>query len=228
MRARVLNVFGVWGNWMNSISEYHDLKSENETLRRRLSEMSFENSRMKEAYLENDRLRSLLSFKERSGFTLIPAKIVVQNHEGFSHAFLLDVGSDDGVAPGMPVLAGDGLVGRTVSTGKHNSVAQVLDDINYRVGAMIQRSRVTGVAQNVDASRIILNYVQLTADVKLGDVVITSGNNSLYPKGIEIGLVSEVDSPPTALFKSITISPFVDLQKLEEAFVLTSRNRIDQ
>lgn len=223
-----MNVFGIWGNWMNSIVEYHDLKSENEELRRKLGEMSFQNSRMKEAYLENDRLRSLLDFKDRSGFNLIPAKIVVQNHDGFSHAFLLDVGSDDGVSTGMPVLAGEGLVGRTVSISKHNSVVQVLDDINYRVGAMIQRSRVTGVAQNVDADRIILNYVPLTADVKLGDVVITSGNSDLYPKGIEIGLVSEVDSPPTALFKSIIISPFVDLQKLEEAFVLTSRNRIDQ
>lgn len=228
MRSNVLNVFGIWGNWMRSLTEYGDLKSENQELRRQLARMAFENSLMQEAYLENDRLRSLLDFKDKSTFNLVPATIVVRNYTGYSHALLLDVGTSSGVAVNMPVLAAEGLVGRIVQVGSYNAIVQVLDDINFRVGAMIQRSRVPGVVQNASADRIILNYVSPTADVKLGDVVITSGNSTIYPKGIELGLVSEVDSPPTAMFKTVVITPFVDLQKLEEAFILTSGNLVDR
>ena len=228
LRANVLNVMGVWGNWLSSIYQYRGLREQNEILRDRMAQLSYENSRMKEAFLENDRLRRLLNFKNRSSFELIPASIVVRDYEGFSHAFLLDAGKDEGVLPNMPVLASKGLVGRVVSTGDHNAVVQVLDDINFRVGAMVQRSRVTGVAQNIENKKIIMNYVPLTDDIRFGDVVITSGNSTIYPKGIEIGIVNRVEERPAALFQVIEITPSVDLENLEEAFIIKNEPRVDQ
>jgi rod shape-determining protein MreC len=227
VRANVLNVMGIWGNWLSSISQYGSLKQENESLRNRMAELSYENSLMKEAYLENDRLRRMLDFKNKSRYDLIPASIVVRNYEGFSHAFLLDAGKADGVLPNMPVLASEGLVGRVVSVTNYNTVVQVLDDLSYRVGAMIQRSRLTGIAQSVDGSKIILNYIKITDDVKVGDVVITSGS-AIYPKGIEIGIVTKVEAPPAALFKDIEVEPSVNLEKLEVAFIIKIELRANQ
>ena len=228
IRSHVLNVTGVWSNWISSINQYRTLKEENELIRYRLAILSYENSLMKEAYLENDRLRQMLEFKKNSSFDLIPASIVVQNYEGFSHAILLATGKNEGVQSEMPVLASKGLVGRVVDVSDHNSVVQVLDDINFRVGAMIQRTRITGIAQNTDRNKLILNYIPITEDVKLGDVVITSGNSAIYPKGIEIGYISNIEEPPAALFKYIEITASVNLKNLEESFIIRNLPRSDQ
>ena len=225
IRSHVLNATGVWNNWMSSIYQYRSLKRENEIIRIRLAALSYENSLLKEAYLENDRLRQMLDFKKSSAYDLIPASIIVQNYEGFSHAILLDIGTSDGVQPGMPVLASKGLVGRVVTAGDHISVVQVLDDINFRVGAMIQRTRITGIVKNTDENKLILNYVPITEDIKLGDVIITSGNSAIYPKGIEIGYVSKVEEPPAALFKLIEITTSVNLNNLDDSFIIGNPRR---
>lgn len=213
---------------MTSVYQYRTLKEENELIRKRLAALSYENSLMKEAYLENDRLRQMLDFEKKSSFDLIPASIIVQNYQGFSHAILLAIGESDGVEAGMPVLASKGLVGRVVDVSAHNSVVQVLDDINFRIGALIQRTRITGIAQNTDRNKLILNYVPITEDVKLGDVIITSGNSAIYPKGIEIGFVSKIEEPPAALFKVIEITPSVNLNNLEESFIIRNQPRSDR
>ncbi len=220
MRSNVLSFMGVMQNWASSIYEYRALKAENEILRHRLALLSFENNLMKEAYLENDRLHKLLGFKRRSKFNLIPVRIIARSHQGFSSAFVIDVGIGGGVEKNMPVLTSEGLIGRVAIASGNTSVVQAIDDINFRVSAMIQRSRVNGIILPKTNGLFQLEYVPLLADVKLGDVVITSGVSEIYPKGIEIGIVSRIEAPPNALFKTIDVIPSVDLTNLEEAFVV--------
>jgi len=226
IRANVLGVLGSASKWMGVVSQYRALKLENELLRERLALFAYENSLMKEAYLENIRLRKLLGFKKRSPFKVIPARILSNQVEGFSHAYLLDVGKADGVRRNLPVLSSEGLVGKTVVVAGGTAVVQALDDLNYRVAAMIQRSRVRGILEPTESGKLLLKYVPILSDVRVGDVVITSGVSRIYPKGVEIGVVTKIESPPTELFKRIEVKPFVDLENLEEVFVVLTSGKV--
>ena len=118
------------------------------------------------------------------------------------------------------MVSSTGLIGKTVLSASNSSVIQVLDDINFRVGAMIQRSRVSGIVRPDKNSGLRLGFIPMIADVKVGDVVITSGYSDIYPKGIEIGIVSKVEKTQTGLFQDVRIEPAVDLENIEEAFII--------
>ena len=220
IRSKVLSIYGLWQNSVSSVYQYRVMRLENDVLRERLALLSYENSLMKEALLENHRLKKLLVFERNTKYDLIPASIIRRNYQGFSHVFFINVGSDDGVQENMPVVSSEGLIGKVFSKSGESSIVQVLDDINFRVSAMIQRSRVTGMVRPDEYLNLQLDYLVLRTDVKVGDVVVTSGYSNIYPKGIEIGYVSKIDTIKAELFKLIHIQPSVDLTNLEEAFVI--------
>jgi len=196
------------------------LRSEVEELRGRVAQLAYENALMKEAYLENFRLRRLLNFKERSPYRLIPAEVTGKNYEGFSHALILNVGRVEGVEKDLPVVTDKGLVGRVVVVGHTYSVVQLLSDINFRVSALVQRSRVVGVVAPQSDGGFKLLYVPLGSDVRRGDVLVTSGYSEIFPQGLKIGVVTEVFHPESSLFEEIFVQPAEDLEKLEEVFLL--------
>ena len=223
MRANVLGWIGTWQGWMSSIYQYRALKAENEILRDRLALFSYENGLLKEAYLENDRLRKMLDFRQQSEFKLATVSIIRRSYQGFSHALHINVGSQNGVKTNMPVVASEGLVGKIVIVSRNSSVVQVYDDVNFRVSTIVQRSRVTGILSPGENQTLQLEYVPIHADVKEGDVIVTSGYSEFYPKGIEIGTISKIESEVAGLFRIIYVTPSVDLLKLEDAFVILNR-----
>jgi len=220
IRSNVLNLFGNWQKTVGSIYQYRALKFENEILRERLALLSFENSLMEEAVLENRRLRNLLNFKGKSEFDLIPASLISSNYQGFSHVFYINVGENEGITSNMPVVSSEGLIGKIALPVNNGSIVQALDDLNFRVSAMIQRSRVNGIIKPDIYSNLRLDYVPVISDVVEGDVVITSDDSDIFPGGIEIGYVSEIDTIVTEHFKVIRIEPSVNLENVEEAFVI--------
>lgn len=223
IRSNVLNLFGKWQNTVSSIYEYRAIKLENEILRERLALLSFENSLMEEAVIENNRLRNLLDFKRKSSFDLIPASLISRNYQGFSHVFFINVGESEGVTSNMPVVSSEGLIGKISFPVNNGSLVQALDDLNFRVSATIQRSRVKGIIKPDINSNLRLDYVPVISDVVEGDVVLTSGISDIFPGGIEIGYVSEIDTIKTEHFKVIHIEPSVDLMNVEEAFVIRNK-----
>jgi rod shape-determining protein MreC len=220
IRSKVLNVIGIWQNTLGTIQQYRTLKTENEILRERLALLSYDNSLYKEAFLENDRLRNLLEFKRKSKFDLISVNLIRKNYLGLSHSFNLNVGSDDGIKVNMPVVSSEGLIGNIVFLSSNNSVVQVMDDINFRVSGMIQRSRVTGIVQPDQNSYLRFEYVPLIEDVIEGDVIVTSGYSDIFPEGVEIGIVRNISDSANGLFKLIYITPSVDLANVEDAFII--------
>jgi len=220
IRSKVLNVIGLWQNTLGTFHQYRALKTENEILRERLAILSYDNGLYKDAFLENDRLRSLLEFKRKSKFDLVPASLIRQNYQGFSHSFNLNIGTDDGVEINMPVVSSDGLIGNILISSPNSSVVQVMDDINFRVSGMIQRSRVTGIVQPDQNSNLRFEYVPLIEDVIEGDVIVTSGYSEIFPEGIEIGIVRKIADSEDGLFNVIYITSSVDLANIEDAFVI--------
>ena len=212
---------GVVQNQLSFIPRYFQLKGENEALRRVNVELADEASRLREAKLENLRLRSLLGLKTESSRPLIAANVVSKNLTLLRNSLTLDVGNADGVKASMPVLSESGLVGVVVAASEHYSIANILWNTDFRASAKVQRSRVDGILA-WDGQRLILKNIAKTLDVKPGDVLVTSDYSSTYPPDIRIGLISSLREEPGSLFREVVVTPSVDFIRLEQVFILAA------
>ncbi len=219
IRAISTVAFGVVQEKLSVIPTYFGLKSENELLRRINIELADEVQRLREAKLESLRLRQMIGLKERSSFDLIPSKIVNKNLTLHRNTITLNIGSAEGVKPQMPVINDAGLVGLVTIVTEHYSVVNILLNTDFRASAKIQRSRVDGIVA-WDGKNLFLKNVAKTWDVMIGDLIITSEHSGVFPPGIRIGIVKNIQDPQSALFKTITLTPNVNFIKLEEVFVV--------
>jgi len=212
---------GILQDQVSFVPRYIGLKTENEILRRTNIELADEASQLREAKLENFRLKHLLGLKNRVEYEFVAGNIVTKNLTLLRNSLTLDVGEADGVRASMPVVNDAGLVGVVIAVSQHYAVVNILLNTDFRASAKIQRSRVDGILA-WDGTRLTLKNIAKTLDVKQGDVVITSEYSSTFPAGIRIGLVSDVREQEGSLFKQVVIAPSVDFRRLEEVFVLSS------
>jgi rod shape-determining protein MreC len=205
------------------VPNYFNLQSENRILREMNISLADEVNRLREAKLENIRLRQLMGFKSRGEFDHVSARVVGKTLQLMRNAITLDVGSSDGVEMDMPIVTDRGLVGRVRTTSSTYSVGQILLNREIRVSAKVQRTRIDGIVRWEGGDNLTLTNVARTLDVKRGDVVITSEYSSLFPPGIRIGTVLRTTPLAGSLFQKIDIAPSVDFTRLEEVFVLMYR-----
>lgn len=202
-------------------NQFWDVYSENRRLRQLTTELSLENQMLRETQLENLRLRQLLSFRERQKLTsILLAEVIAREPTRQMNSILVGCGFHLGVERNMSVVTSQGLVGRVVDVYHSTAVVQVLLDRNCPVSAIIQRSRVSGILAYEGGTTFRLKNVPWRMDVKEGDVVISSGLGGIFPKGLQLGKVSEVFSSERELFKEIVVEPSVDFNSLEEVFVI--------
>ncbi len=201
------------------IPSYFFLKRDNEALRRMNVELADEASRLRDAKLENIRLRRLLGLKERSTEKLIVSKVVNKSLTVSRNTLTLDAGETDGVKPLMPVVCESGVVGMVIATSPRYSVVNILLNTAFRVSAKVERSRVDGIIA-WDGNELLLKNVAKTMDVIPGDVVLSSEYSSTFPPNLRVGVVRRVSEQPGTLFKSIAVEPSVDFVRLEEVFVI--------
>jgi len=212
---------GVVQNQLSFIPRYFQLKGENEALRRVNVELADEASRLREAKLENMRLRSLLGLKADSDRPLVAANVVSKNLTLLRNSLTLDAGTADGIQPSMPVLSELGLVGVVIAASENYSIANILWNTDFRASAKVQRSRVDGILA-WDGQKLILKNIAKTLDVKAGDVLVTSDYSNTYPPDIRIGIISSVREEEGSLFREVVVTPSVNFVRLEQVFVLTA------
>jgi rod shape-determining protein MreC len=216
---------GLLANLQDVVSffpEYFGLKRENDLLRAMNLRLSDEVSRLREARLENIRLRQMLELRQRPTSRFIAANVVGKNLQLLRNTITIDAGERDGVAPQMPVVTEAGLAGKVVSTSPRYAVAQLLLNSDVRVSAKIQRNRVDGIVRWEGGRTLGLYNVAKTLDVQPGDVVITSEYSGIFPAGIRIGIVESTRNLPGSLFQSIAVVPSVDFQRLEQVAVIAT------
>jgi len=204
------------------IPNYFDLRRENHVLRELNLTLADEVNRLREARLENLRLRQLLGLKERGEFGFVAANVIGKNLQLLRNTVTLDAGDRNGLRADMPIVTENGLAGKIVATSGRFAVAQILYNKDIRVSAKIERSRVDGIIRWEGGSALALQDVAKTLDVQAGDVVITSEYSSFFPPGIRIGVVSSARGAEGSLFQSVEVRPAVDFSRLEEVFVITS------
>lgn len=194
-------------------------RGENEQLRETVRRLSFLNSSYEQARKENERLRRLLSINENTGFKTLGARVVARTPSFLSNVIYINRGSTDGIRLDAPVLSGDGIIGRTVLVSRYQSQVQLITNPDASVGVMLERTRTPGVLKGSGDYLLDLNYIGNSEQVNNGDVVMTSGLDGIFPKGLAIGKV--VDSRKgNGVFRAIKVQPFMDFMRIEEVSII--------
>jgi rod shape-determining protein MreC len=197
---------------------------ENQDLKRQLAEAQIA---MQAQQALADRARSLeqlLELRDQAGVQTTAADIIGATPPVPTPDFrtvTIDKGTREGLRPDMAVIAPLGVVGRIVVPSVRSAKVQLLVDRNAAAGALIERSRAQGVVVGTGEERLRMEYVSELADIVVGDVVVTSGIDGIYPKGFVIGKVEAVEKGGSS-FKRISVRPAVDFLSLEEVLVVTT------
>jgi rod shape-determining protein MreC len=198
---------------------------EREVLSLQIDELKKKNIVLTELEHENERLRSILNYRKSDTHEGIVASVIGRDPSNWLKTLTINKGSNHGIRPGMPVMSGEGVVGQTASVGSKSTTILLLNDSASSVGAMLQNDRSVGMAEGIFKSDLLrLNYVEnIQGEIlTVGENVITSGLDGVFPKGLLIGTVSEV-SEGGSLFRDITVVPSVDLRRIETVVVLSSK-----
>jgi rod shape-determining protein MreC len=219
IRAIAVGTVGTIQATFSFIPDIANVRNENASLRRTNMQLSDEVNQLREARLENIRLRSMIALTETTAFHYISGKVVAKSMNLLRNTLTLHIGTRDSVHVGNPIVTGEGLVGKAIAVSSGYTIVQTMLNVDFRVSGKVQRSRVDGIVA-WDGKTLILKNVVKSMDVKVGDAVITSEYSSAFPQGLKIGVVSEVTEIPGSLFHTIAIAPSVDFVQVEEVFVM--------
>lgn len=214
--ASFKDVAGVWKRYIFLVG----LEDENGRLKRDKALLLREINRYREGYLEGIRLQKLLALKESSNHNTTAAMVIGRDQTSIMKTILINKGMSHGLRLDLPVIADQGVVGRIVETSAHVSRVLLLIDENSNTDALIQENRIQGILQGAASLGCSLKYVPKTETVSIGNIVVTSGLSGLFPKGLLLGVVKNVEKTDTGLFQKIDVAPFVDFSKLEEVMVI--------
>ena len=178
--------------------------------------------RLKEDADQARRLQALLSFKEEFISKTLPAQVIGSTGSELSRGVYIDKGSADGLEHDMPVITADGIVGKVLQVFKHTSLVLLLNDQTSGVGAILEKSRVQGVAKGTATGEAFVTARRATSRSSRGEKVLTAGGDRVFPKGLPLGVVTRV-SPGQEVFLNIRVKPAVNLSRLEEVLVITKK-----
>jgi rod shape-determining protein MreC len=200
-------------------------RDEAEALRRRVEQLQQQSVRLAEIEQENARLRRLLDFRETLVGDVLTARVIGRDATAPSRTLTIDRGEADGVHKGAAVLAPGGVVGQVFLASQHAARVLLVTDHNSGVDAVVQRTRARGIVEGTVEGKCGLKFVKRTEDLQVGDVVVTSGLDGIFPRSLPIGVISAVDKRGQGLFQYATLEPAVDADRLEE--VLVTRGAVE-
>ncbi|HXK09456.1 MAG TPA: rod shape-determining protein MreC [Vicinamibacteria bacterium] len=216
---------GVAGELWRGWGFHRQTYEENRRLEARVRELETELQTKTARAQEAERLRDLLALRQTVPMTTVAAQVVGRDGVPWFRSLMIDKGEADGVALDAPVMSPTGVVGRVFAIGPHAARVQVLLDRDGGAGVLVERSRVPGVVSGQVASDasgaedLVLKYVPEHSDVAVGDVVVTSGLDRIYPKGLVVGRVRSV-AKGSGLFRDIRVEPSARFDRLEEVLVV--------
>jgi len=210
------------GDWFDGVVNAGDIKRENERLRQDLAESRNDAARGRAAIRENEQLTSLLNLSNVANIPTVAARVVATAVGNFDTSVELDRGTDAGVKVGMPVVVGQGLVGRVIEASTQRSTVLLVTDSGSGVGVRLESSDAVGVAKGKSGSKAMaLEFLRSDVDVSKGEIVTTSGiDGARFPPGIPVARVSDVTRIQSDPAPRVALEPLADLSRLEVVKVL--------
>jgi len=212
----VKGVRETWRNYFSLVS----VAEENQRLKQLLGKAAEDSILQRELDLENNRLRDLLVFQRSLPNPAIAAQIIAKDPSAWFNTVIIDKGTADGLRKGLPAVTSRGIAGQVVEVSAHQSKLMLLIDRNSAVDALVQRTRSRGIVKGAARDECYLDYVMHEDDMRVGDGVVSSGFDGVYPKGLLIGSVSAINFQGADFFKEVRVTPSVDFDTLEEVLVI--------
>ena len=224
-RAGATGIGGIRGAWrhyfalQNTSRENERLRHENDTLKLQLNQLQ---SKAAEA----DRLATLLTFRQaHQSIAMVAARVIGTSADTASETVYLDRGERDGIRRNMGVITPDGVVGKVIESYRDTSQVLLLTDKDSGVGAMLLESRIQSPVGGAGEPLLSMKYVANDDTVNVGDRVVTSGMDRIFPRDLPVGTVTQIK--PGTPFKQIRLRPAANLERLEEVIVLLSLQPLD-
>ena len=211
---------GFVGFW-SGYAGLRDVRQENEALNQEVARLSLELQQQRALAQQTRSLERLLELRESVSFPTLSARVIATDATPYFRTLTIDRGRGDGVHEDMAVVAPDGVVGRVVGAlGPRAAQVQLLIDRNAAAGALIERSRASGLAIGTDDDgQLRMEYVSNLQDVRVGDRIVTSGIDGIYPEGFLIGRVTAA-TEGLGLYRIIHVDPVVDFSQIEDVLVV--------
>jgi rod shape-determining protein MreC len=222
--------------------DVQELRAEVESLRAQVDALTLENVRLREYEAEVLQLRAMLNFVSpypisaplgadvigKGACETFPcAEVVAGETNPYLSYITINVGAQQGVAVGMPVISGGaGLIGRVAEVAPRTAKVQLINDRESSVAALLQSSRTTGLVVGQPDGSLRMEYLPQGAVVTEGDIVLTSGLGGAMPKGLVIGQIAEIEQMDYALFQAAVVRPVLDFSRLEQVLVITTFEQI--
>jgi rod shape-determining protein MreC len=213
--AVITGVTSVWGGYV----DLRGARNENEQLKRDLAATKLLLQQERALAQRTDALSKLLDLKTRTSLETLAADVIAGPATPEFRTITISKGTSAGIRPDMGVLAPNGVVGRVIVPSASAAKVQLLIDRNAAAGALIERSRSQGVVLGEGDATLRLDFVNSTADIRVGDTVVTSGVDGIYPKGFVIGKVEKVERSG-ASYRYVQVKPAVDFSTLEDVLVV--------
>ena len=204
----------------NRIEELHNVAEENRLLRRQLADVSLQLVWQNEIKRENQRLRESLGFDAPESFRMVPVKIVSMAQQIYPVSVIVNKGLNDGITANLAVVNRFGLVGKVVDALSEYAIIQLLTDPSNAVSARVGESRQIGIVRFSIESGMYLDNLPADAQVKKGDLIISSGLGGVYPSGIAIAQVDTVFANAGEILKRVKLRPTVNFFEIDELYVL--------
>jgi len=223
-RVATGGIGGVRSAWQNYVN-LRQIGQENDALKQRVSQLEVALQRERALAEQTRVLQQALDLKTETPFATTAARVIASGASPDFRTMTLDKGSSQGFATDMAVLAPEGVVGRVILPTPRAAKVQLIIDRNAAAAGLVERSRAQGVVVGTGGDRMRFDYVPGSADLKVGDRVVTSGLDGIYPKGFVIGQIESIERS-AGEFSNVLIRPAVNLSALETVLVVTSASEV--
>lgn len=222
VQSAVSRIFEPIAGFYYFVMNIGGMRSDNESLKKENSELKSKLRSLSNLEAENKRLRSIIGFERRYELKGLPAKVVSWQSNNWQSTVVIDLGSDDGVQKGMPVVTGEGLIGQVIQTSAHASRVLLIIDQKSGVSVQLGGSGDVGVLHGQSDGSLLVSYISKETTIAAGETVVTSGLGGVFPKGIYVGKTADVGKVGYNLYKAVKIVSPVDFRRLEEVLVVTN------
>ncbi len=202
----------------NLKSDYLDLlavREENKKLQAQIDKYLNELGEYREGYSTYLHLQQLLEMKAKLTFKPIAARVVGKEPSYWYQTIVVDRGRKDDILEGMIALAPGGVVGQVMQTAENYSKILLANAPSSAIDVMVQKNRTRGILKGAGEKGYVLQYVLKSADVEVGDHIVTAGIGGIFPAGIPLGRISKIEKKQRGMFQEIEVEPYIDFQKLE-------------
>ncbi|MEN6616132.1 MAG: rod shape-determining protein MreC [Syntrophorhabdus sp.] len=209
-------VGGVFDTYFNVISA----KKENRELKEKYDKLYVENQKLVEIERENARLRKLLDFAQKKPNTMIAAGVIGEDLKNWFRCVIIDKGSKQNVRQKMPVVTPKGIVGQVVEVDPWHAKVMVLNDANSSIDVNVEGKNTRGLLEGTVQNTVKMKYVTKNDDIEIGDKLVTSGKDGVYPKGIPAGIVITANKNKAGIFVDIDVMPYNNFRQLDEVLLI--------